>query len=424
MSKKKTTQCDIDGFRPAFGSQHVEFNTGSDLRMALTGDVGPRGITDEAADLVDFAAAVFQIERQLRGRQRTNPPSKFVLNMKLRKPEAWNEEAIKAAQKMLLLLGNAEWSLKFKGGLQAKVPEHKRSDKKVDQVVLFSGGMDSTCGAATLKKDKAARTRLVSYYTRQKTLQAELATKLGFTPPPTQWRMEWEPEPGRGHTFRYRSFLFLCLAAAVAESWGAKRILQFENGVLASAVPPSAAWMMTKHAHPQLHAEATKLFTALFDGIWQIENPFLDLTKRQCFEKAKETSTGTTREREIGEIVQDTETCWFHWANRVVRGKKKPGLSCGVCIPCILRRTALKDDAYAFDLRENAVRGDPQLGIAFRAYNRFLRLVKQTEKSSAEFYRVLPAAGRRLVDPGGAMELQRLHKLFLTFANEFIETFG
>jgi 7-cyano-7-deazaguanine synthase in queuosine biosynthesis len=391
--------------------------------MVLSGKVGHRGIRDKAADLIDFAAAVFQIERQLGGRQRTNPPSKFVLTMQLRKPQAWKEEAIEAAQKMLLLLGNAEWSLEFESGLQAKAPEHQCSDEKaVDQVMLFSGGMDSTCGAATLKKNEAERTRLVSYYTRQKTLQTELATDLGLTPP-TQWGMVWEPERGRGHTFRYRSFLFLCLAAAVAESWGAKKILQFENGVLASAVPPSAAWMMTKHAHPELHAEATKLFAALFDGTWQIENPFLHLTKRQCFEKAEKVPTGMTRKREIREIVQDTETCWFHWANRVGGGKKKPGLSCGVCIPCILRRTGLKDDAYQFDLRKDAVRNDPGLGSAFRAYNRFIRLVAETKESPAEFYRVLPAAGRSLVDPGGAMELQDLHKLFLTFSNEFTKTF-
>ena len=57
----------------------------------------------------------------------------------------------------------------------------------MDQIVLFSGGLDSTCGALTLR-EHAGRTQLVSFYTKELTLQRELAEELGFGRP-TQLRL-------------------------------------------------------------------------------------------------------------------------------------------------------------------------------------------------------------------------------------------
>jgi hypothetical protein len=41
----------------------------------------------------------------------------------------------------------------------------------------------------------------------------------------------------------------------------------------------------------------------------------------------------------------------------------------------------------------------------------------------ARFYTVLPAAGRKLVDENLGLTLNDLHKLFRTFADEFMDTF-
>jgi hypothetical protein len=43
--------------------------------------------------------------------------------------------------------------------------------------------------------------------------------------------------------------------------------------------------------------------------------------------------------------------------------------------------------------------------------------------SMYEFYRVLPGTGRELF-ASGLMEAKDLYRLFRTFANEFMETFG
>lgn len=419
MSVKKAVICEVKGFRSAFEPQTISFRTGKDLSLVLTGQLGPNGLSKTAADLIDFASAVYQIERLIR-MGRTTPPRLFELTMPLRVPDAWGKETIKTAKEILLLLGNAEWSLEFHPGLRAAVPEFQSNDERlVNQVVLFSGGMDSTCGLASIQEE-VAWTQLVSFYTRQKTQQIEIASNLGFGAP-LQWRMDWNTEAGqkRGRTFYYRSFLFLSLAAAVAESWGARKILQFENGILASSIPPSPAWMMTKHSHPQLHKLASKYFSTLFGEEWKVENPFLHRTKRQCFDEAAK-SIG---EKKARAIIKKTDTCWFQWSNHVFGYAKKPGLACGVCIPCIIRRTALMDKAYKWDLRKDSKRNNPKLGVAFRSYFLFTEKIAKTRNSPSKFYGELPALGRNLVFPGNHISLKDLHALFLRFSDEFMETY-
>lgn len=236
-----------------------------------------------------------------------------------------------------------------------------------------------------------------------------------------QWRMDWAKKPGKGHSFFYRSVLFLVLAAVVAESWDTHTILQFENGILATAIPPAASWMMTKHAHPEVHQQAVELFSALFGGQWTIENPFLLKTKRGCVQEASR----LFGQKELAPLLRDTETCWYHWSNRVPgskKGEKKPKKPCGTCIPCILRQTAIPNEEYTYNLLNEDVRNHEKKGIAFRNYYGFLKDVYQAH-TSTEFYGRLTPAGKRLVSLNSSITLENLYELYSTFAQEFMETF-
>jgi hypothetical protein len=418
MRRQKTVVCSVEGPRPRYTYQPVSFDTGADLSLVLEGETGPHGISPTAADLIDFAAAVYEIERQVR-RQNTNPPERFKLRMQLRNPSAWTDEATKAARNILRLLGNATWDLDLRGGLRAPVPKHgSESSRTIKQVVLFSGGMDSTCGLATIQQQTAI-TQPVAFYTRQKSLQKMIATNLGYDNV-NQWARRWSGKPGPGHSFFYRSFFFLALGAAIAESWRARVVLQFENGVLATAIPPGPAWLMTHHAHPQLHSFAGTLFSALFGGDWKVQNPFLTLTKRGCVQAASK----AIGKRKLEEILSKTESCWYQWSNRARGGKKKPGIACGICIPCIVRRSAFQNDPYQFDLTKDRTRNDERRGENFRSYYLFLDSVLRSKKSPAKFYGLLPPAGRELVDDGSWLSLVQLHELFLSFGREFMDTFN
>lgn len=418
MSTEKNVQCRVHYFRSASQPQDIEFNIGTDLNVSLSGEIGPYGITRTVADLIDFAVVIYQIELQLRRFPMTNPPTNYELNMQLRDPKAWDSKVIEVVQEILRFLGNAEWSIRFQPGLRIHEQLGKPSEnQQVGQVVLFSGGLDSTCGLATIIED-APSTRLVFFSTGKKASQKSIASELGFKAP-IIFSRKWNAKAGRNRTFYYRSFLFLCLAVAVATSWKTRRILQFENGILASAIPPSQAWMMTKHAHPRLHQLASDFFSVLLGGEWCIENPFLLSTKRECFNKTIK-SVGKAK---AVKIAQKTITCWYHWSNRVVGGSKKPGTPCGVCIPCIIRRTALQDHDYQWDLRQDSIRNDPKLGVSFRSYFGFLEQIAKTKEASSEFYSLLPTPGRNLVALKGSSYLKDLHRLFLKFSDEFTETF-
>jgi hypothetical protein len=279
--------------------------------------------------------------------------------------------------------------------------------------------MDSICGAMTMNsKEEKDKTALVSFYTKQKSLQKGLADELGFINH-IQWGKKWRLRTGRGKSFYYRSFLFLSLAAIVAESWEVKKIIQFENGILASAIPPSPAWRMTRHAHPLVHLEMAKLFHELFGGNWSVTNPFLLKTKRECYLAAV---------KSIGQELADkaikrTETCWFLYSNRTTAGEKKPSVPCGVCIPCIVRRTAFSKDKQTWDLTKDTNKNDDKIGIYFRSYYGFVEQILGTKNSPYEFYRILPSVGRQLIGVTPEMTLINLHALFYKFAEEFMDTY-
>lgn len=409
--------CRVRGFRSAFPDREIIFRSGRDLQLLPQSELGPRGISNSAADLLDFAAAIYQIERQLPGRQRTNPPDAFQFRMPLRNPSSWTNEVRSVASNLLNLLGNATWDLELEVGKLPQISFHKAAKRDIHQVMLFSGGLDSACGAVSLRGQLDV-TRPVSYYTRQKRAQQKLAADLGFTEL-TQWRMDWRRKAGRGHSFFYRSFLFLTLAAVSAASWGVRTIYQFENGILASAVPPVSSWSMTKHAHPRLTALAIDLFSRLLGGTWKIINPFLLLTKRECVKLAV-----TAGGKGIVPVLENTESCWYQWSNRVPGGTKRPGVSCGICIPCVVRRTALPTAVFQFDLRRDSVRNDAKLGVAFRSYFALLQRVLEARKSPASFYAALPVAGRNLVNATPELTIENLQGLFTRFAHEFIRTYG
>jgi 7-cyano-7-deazaguanine synthase in queuosine biosynthesis len=391
----------------------IAFRLGEDLSWSAHGPLGPEGISAQAADLVDLALSAFVVEKQIASRAVTNPVMRVVLEMPVRDPRPWEEGGgAAAAEELLSGMALASWSVVTRNGRKRPIPESGAgAPREVQQVALFSGGLDSTSGTASIHKHHAT-TALVSFYTRQRTLQRELAGALGFDAP-VQFSMKWTGIAGRGHSFRYRSFLFLSLAAAVASSWKAGRILQFENGILASSVAPAPSFNMTRHAHPALHRSAEAVFKSVLGTAIAVENPFFYKTKRQGV---------AATPRRFRNLLERTETCWYLYANHISGTKKPLRVACGVCIPCLVRRTALENEERAIDLNQDTYRNDEKLGRAFRSYYAFLQDVRDCGNASPRFYQLLSADGRDLVMRDG-IPLDELHHLFRTFAKEFFATF-
>jgi hypothetical protein len=237
---------------------------------------------------------------------------------------------------------------------------------------------------------------------------------------PIQWRWSRRFPEGRGQSYFYRSFLFLALAAVTARSFATTQILQFENGVLAYAVPPSTSLLMTRHAHPRLHEYSASLFGAVLGGAWQISNPFRHLTKREGYERL----IGQVGREEAQAIANDTETCWALRSPRSSGGRKDPGVACGVCIPCLVRRTAVPSGCFQWDLTRTAAKNHAQRGHAFWAYYNFLRQVRAIAPAQPAGMLLLLDSLTRGMMTSNEAELAAVFRLYRRFADEFCETFN
>jgi 7-cyano-7-deazaguanine synthase in queuosine biosynthesis len=386
-------------------------------RLVAQNGLGGKELPAVAWDLLDLATAVFNIERQLTGRQRTDPAAAIDLLLPVRSRRSWTKATVETCEEVLRFLGNADWRITTHDRKLHRESEiADRGLRTAKRLVLFSGGLDSWCGAAITPRDD---TQLMSFYTRQRTLQLDLAGELGFSEP-VQWRWREKLPSGPGRSFFYRSFLFQALAAVTAISLNCEQILQFENGVLANAVAPAPSYRMTHHAHPHFLSLMERLIGQLFNYQTQVLNPFNLLTKREAVKRA-EAAIGSEKTRAA---ISKTQSCWGYSSPRMPGGiKKRPGRHCGVCIPCIIRRTAFPDGEFARDLMLDKWKNSSFCGHHFRAYHGFLERVQGIGQDDARFFLLLDGSTRTDLIGGGYCSLQELRSLYQRFAQEFKETF-
>jgi len=180
---------------------------------------------------------------------------------------------------------------------------------------------------------------------------------------------------------------------------------------------------MTRHAHPRLHALFEQLLNALSGEKWWITNPLWQMTKRQAVAAMRH----QMGHQKANAIIALTQSCWNLSSPQVFgirkfdRQIKYANQQCGVCVPCIVRRTALPRERFAFDLNRDAVRNHQKLGAHFLEYAEFLSAVRAAP-TPAELRRNLPAEALDLIDNDWT-DLKSLHVLLHRFAAEFFATF-
>jgi 7-cyano-7-deazaguanine synthase in queuosine biosynthesis len=390
--------------------------------------IGAHGFSARSLDFLEIARLVWEVERHTPKRISSQRVRSVHVTIPLREPAAWTVECLSTLSSILRLLGNAEWRF--------EVSKRTRPDKldelasraptglgEVPVVALFSGGLDSTSGLSWLR-DNGVEAALASFY-GHRAMQAKLAQDLGFNRH-VQVGCTWSGGRRRfGGQFQYRSLLFLALGAAVARSFGAGTLMQFENGPLAIALPPSRTYRMTRHAHPLFHRLAERLLPRLFESPMAIQNPFLTLTKREAVDALRARLGG----KGFTEIATRAETCW-NLASRQVIGSigKAVGQPCGLCIPCVVRRTALpdKDVDHAVDLTSKKSKhfADPNARIHVDAYLAWARKVINPSYSAERFTFEAPQVLRDAVtNSGGALSTISTFDLYRRFAIELVKTF-
>lgn len=262
-------------------------------------------------------------------------------------PDVWRLQTDRLAALLRFLTGD-RWRFFFRPRPKAQETLIKAVNRlpldTLDEVCLFSGGLDSLIGVIDLLKG-GKRPLLVSHYWDSETAKAQtyllsrlearfpgpeirnLRVRLGFD----------SNDLGTGeteNTQRGRSFLFFALASLAASSLGrSTKINVPENGLIALNVPLDPlrfGALSTRTAHPHFIAG----MNALLDDI-QIEgtlvNPYRHLTKGEMVGNCADLAF---LQKEAGNSMSCSSPAKARFRGLSPR-------HCGYCVPCLIRRASL-----------------------------------------------------------------------------------
>jgi hypothetical protein len=221
---------------------------------------------------------------------------RFQFHIPVRTPDVWSSNPVLTALSDTLgFLSDDEYEFAFKQ-LSDPPPVSQYLDFgageatgfKPEEVILFSGGLDSLGGAVQQAAADKRTLALVSHRSspkigkQQKELLEDLAKHCSKKPFHVPVWIYKEKALGKEFTQRTRSFLYASLAAVVARIFDLWRIRFYENGVVSINLPISpqvVGGRATRTTHPQVLNGFSEIFTALFQKPFAVENPFLWMTK-------------------------------------------------------------------------------------------------------------------------------------------------
>lgn len=217
----------------------------------------------------------------------------------------------------------------------------------VEEVVLFSGGLDSFGGAVQEILCRNRKVALVSHRAnpkidaRQKRLVGEITAKMPDrknAPVHVPVLVNKEKGLNKEYTQRTRSFLFTAIASVVARLFGLKRIRFYENGVTSLNLPISpqvVSTRATRSTHPKPLAGMCSLLNRVFPNGFGIENPFSWKTKTDVLQDVKQAG--------FSKLCPETVSCAHTWEMTTAQPH------CGKCSQCVDRRFAALAAGYGAD---------------------------------------------------------------------------
>ena len=258
-------------------------------------------------------------------------------------------------ESMLSFLSGDHWSVSFYESSERYALSPIRRDKHIDvssydSVCLFSGGLDSFCGAIKLASEGHSMCLLGhNEYPKLRAKQERMATTIATEFHQQQIRFFDFTANARApvnvderlqfveNTSRSRSLLFLCAAISIAGIIGENTPVYIpENGFISINVPLTqsrSGSCSTRTTHPFFLESFRGLLSDL--GLChKIINPYQFMTKRQVVESAIESQAFHS---EYMNTISCSHPCNPRW-------KKMPyPKNCGYCYPCIIRKVALMD---------------------------------------------------------------------------------
>lgn len=301
-------------------------------------------------DLVDVGSYVYAADQAVSRGGSTWPKDgagwtrnfKFVIPVKL--PDLWNRPEVKdALEELLNFMSGDNYSFEFRKrthatNLQGFIEFEDTPWFKADSILLFSGGLDSFAGALEELLSLKSKVVLVSHRPVPKISkrQTELAREIaqltnnpqGFLHVPI-----WVNKASgitKDANQRTRSFLFMMLAASIAEVSKTRTIKFYENGITSFNLPCSDQLVdsrTSRSTHPKSLKLGSQFFSTLFGHSFSITNPFVWKTKTDVLEVIKS--------HKAQQIIPYTVSCSHTQTTDSVM------THCGTCSQCFERRMAV-----------------------------------------------------------------------------------
>lgn len=273
----------------------------------------------------------------------------LALHLVVRSMDGW-AEAAKSLERLLSFLTGDHWTVEARQAPKSYVPTEVTPPQAVQQletqtVCLFSGGLDSFVGAVDAVEN-VGQVALVGHHsagggaTSKSQSVALNALREEYTEGLTPFLQFWvSPPKGQGRaseiTTRGRSIMFLGLGIAVASGLRAQRLIVPENGLISLNVPLTNSRLgsfSTRTTHPYLISLVREILADL-DLAMEIELPYRFRTKGEMLAQCSNLSM-------IARGLRATMSCSHPGANRFAA--RDPNLHCGYCLPCIIRRAAIR----------------------------------------------------------------------------------
>jgi hypothetical protein len=324
-----------------------------DISRCLSSDV-----PDVIVDLIEIASYVYCADQAVtRGGEGVLARGadwrrQFTFHIPVRRPDVWSsQEVVDVLKRTLSTLSEDEYEFRFQPQTNAMPIQHylellqdADSDvEDVEEVLLFSGGLDSLAGAVQESVLDKRRVALVSHRSNPKisSRQKELVKRLQAfcehrAPLHVPVWVHKTGSTGREYTQRSRSFLYASLALPVARAFGLRRIRFYENGIVSLNLPISeqvVGTRATRTTHPQVLNGFAKLFSLLIQQPFTVENPLLWRTRAEV--------VNVIGDAGCSDLIQHSVSC-MHTHEQTV---DKP--HCGRCSQCVGRRFATLASRYA-----------------------------------------------------------------------------
>ena len=322
-------------------------------------------------DLVDIAVAVFAADCSLSrgGATRPNMGSNWrrqmALTVPVRNPELWSQDGVRSALiDAVEFLTEDRVDFTFEAAVEQPLPQRfldldpTGATFDAEEVILFSGGLDSFAGALEALSRSASKVILVTHRSAQKAIprQVELGRYLSdrFNGRVLHIHVLARRTGEQAHdsTQRSRAFLFAALGQLVARTFNARKLSFYENGTVSHNLPLSpqiVGTMATRTTHPLTLTRFNALFDMVGPDLVQIENRYQWLTKTEVVRRIAENDGAD----QIAKSVSCTS----------IREQTVLHTHCGACSQCLDRRFAtieagLEKNDFVTDYKTDVLFGE------------------------------------------------------------------